>query len=175
MSIRPARVEDFEAIAAITNHYIATTAIHFGYEPVTAGELVKYFGGKHPWFVTTSEAGEVLGYAKAGTWRDRAAYAWTCELGLYIADGARGRGLGRALYDVLLADLEQRGFRSAVAGITMPNAASVALHERCGFTRVGTFVDAGWKLGAWHAVEFWQKPLARVQGEPPVLAEGPRH
>ncbi len=174
MTVRPAQPGDFEAIAAITNHYIATTSIHFGYEPVTAGDLVRGFDGKHPWFVTT-RGDEVVGYAKSGTWRDRAAYAWTCEVGLYIAEGARGHGLGRALYDVLLADLEQRGFRSAIAGITLPNEASIALHERCGFTRVGTFADAGWKQGAWHAVEFWQKPLARRPGEPPVLVDGPRH
>lgn len=171
MAIRPARADDFDAIATITNHYIVTTSIHFAYEPITPTELLGSFGGKYPWFVTTGEADEVLGYAKAGAWRDRAAYSWTCEVGLYIADAARGRGLGRALYDTLLADLERRGFRSAIAGIALPNAASVALHERFGFTRVGTFEDAGWKNGAWHAVEFWQKPLARREGEPPVLPE----
>ena len=96
-------------------------------------------------------------------------------MGLYIADGARGRGLGRALYDTLLADLRQRGFRSAIAGIALPNPASIALHERLGFTRVGTFEDAGWKNGAWRAVDFWQKPLAQQEGEPPVLPETPRY
>ena len=106
---------------------------------------------------------------------DRAAYSWTCEVGLYIADGARGRGLGRALYDTLLADLEQRGFRSAIAGIALPNAASVALARALRVQRVGTFEDAGWKNGAWRAVEFWQKPLARRPGEPPVLPDPARH
>lgn len=161
-TIRPARADDFAAIAAITNHYITTSAIHFGYEPVADTELRAMWErtrDRHPWLVT-DDAGEVLGYAKSGVWRERAAYAWTCEVGLYIKDSARGRGLGRALYDALLAECQARGFRSAVAGITLPNAASVALHERCGFHRVGTFVDAGYKQRAWHAVEFWQKQLS---------------
>ena len=159
MAIRPARAEDFGTIAAITNHYITTTSIHFAYEPVAEAELRGMWErsrDRHPWLVT-EDSGEVLGYAKSGVWRERAAYNWTCEVGLYIADHARGRGLGRALYDALLAECERRGFRSAVAGITLPNAPSIALHERCGFRRVGAFEDAGWKHDAWHAVEFWQK------------------
>ena len=159
MAIRPAKHDDFTAIAAITNHYITTSSIHFGYEPVTDAELRamwERYRDRYPWLVT-EDAGHVLGFAKAGVWRERAAYNWTTEVGLYVADAARGRGLGRALYDALLAECQTRGFRSAVAGITLPNPASIALHERCGFSRVGTFVDAGYKQGAWHAVEFWQK------------------
>jgi L-amino acid N-acyltransferase YncA len=159
MAIRPARADDFASVAAITNHYITTTAIHFAYEPVSEAELVamwERYGDRHPWLVVDDDNG-VLGYAKSGVWRERAAYKWTCEVGLYIADFARGRGLGRALYDALLTECQRRGFRSAVAGITLPNDASIALHEQCGFQRVGTFADAGWKNGAWHAVEFWQK------------------
>lgn len=169
MEIRFARDDDFESIAEITNHYIATTAIHFAYGPVTAAELRAYDRVKYPWLVAV-EVNGVLGYAKAGTWRDRAAYAWTCEIGLYIADRARGRGIGTQLYDALLAELSRRGFRSAVAGITLPNEASVALHRRCGFERVGTFADAGWKNGAWHAVEFWQKRFATGPQRPAPLS-----
>lgn len=159
--IRPARADDFEAIAAITNHYITTTSIHFAYEPIAVAELRamwERYRDRHPWFVT-EDASEVLGYAKAGVWRERAAYNWTCEVGLYIADHARGRGIGRALYSRLLDECDRLGFRSVVAGITLPNPASIALHEKLGFERVGTFEDAGWKNGAWHAVEFWQKRL----------------
>jgi phosphinothricin acetyltransferase len=159
VTIRAAAADDFAAIAAITNHYITTSSIHFAYEPVAEAELRAMWErsrDRHPWFVTEDDGG-VLGYAKSGVWRERAAYNWTCEVGLYIADHARGRGLGGALYDALLAECQRRGFRSAVAGITLPNAPSVALHEKLGFQRVGTFDDAGWKNGAWHAVEFWQK------------------
>lgn len=162
MLIRPVRPEDFAAIAAITNHYIETTAIHFAYEPVTADELRESWerhATHHPWIVVEEgpEAGPVLGYAKSGVWRDRAAYQWTAEIGLYVAHDARGRGLGTALYEELLTLLRMRGFRSAVAGITLPNEPSIALHKKFGFEHVGTFADAGWKLGEWHAVDWWQK------------------
>jgi phosphinothricin acetyltransferase len=158
MQIRPARDDDFDTIAAITNHYIATTSIHFGYEPVS-GESLRAHRGNYPWFVAEDDQ-RVVGYAKAGVWRERAAYQWTCETGLYVAHDARARGIGRALYDTLLAECAARGYRSAVAGITLPNRPSIALHERCGFTHVGTFADAGWKNGAWHAVDWWQKRFA---------------
>lgn len=166
MTIRPAREDDFAAIATITNFYIATTAIHFAYEPVAAGELVaawRAHEGRFPWLVV-EDGGEVAGYAKAGTWRERAAYAWTCELGLYLADGARGRGLGTALYRALIAEVARRGFRSAIAGIALPNDASVALHARLGFAPIGVVREAGFKHGRWHDVAFYQLPLADQSG-----------
>lgn len=158
MMIRPVAEDDFIAIASITNHYIATTAIHFAYEPVSAEQLLAMWKSHDgfPWFVVGDRQG-VVGYAKSGMWRERKAYSWTAEIGLYLAPHACGRGLGTGLYDALLDELPRRGFRSAIAGITLPNDASIALHRKCGFARVGTFEDAGWKLGAWHAVEFWQK------------------
>ncbi len=160
--IRLARDDDFGALTAITNHYITTSAIHFAYEPLAEGELRALWHGyrdRFPWLVIEN-AGQVVGYAKAGTWRDRAAYAWTAETGVYIADAARGRGFGRTVYTALLAELAARGFRSAVAGITLPNDVSVALHLELGFEPVGVVRDAGWKLGAWRDVGFWQKRLS---------------
>jgi phosphinothricin acetyltransferase len=161
MTIRAAAAGDFDAIASITNHYIATTAIHFGYEPIAAAELAatRAADARYPWLVL-DDGGAIAGYAKAGAWRPRDAYAWTCETGIYIADAARGRGLGRSLYAALLHELARGGFRSVVAGITLPNAASVALHERLGFAAVGVVKEAGYKHGAWHDVGFWQKRLA---------------
>lgn len=158
MAIRPARDEDFAAITDITNHYITTSSIHFAYEPLAPGELLAMWqglGDRYPWLVT-EEDGRVLGYAKAGTWRERSAYAWTVETGIYIAPDARGSGLGKPLYVALIAELARRGFRSIVAGITLPNPTSVAMHERLGFTSVGVVREAGFKHGAWHAVGFWQ-------------------
>lgn len=166
MTIRPAREDDFAAIAAITNFYIATTAIHFAYEPVAAEELAatwRAHGERFPWLVV-EDGGATVGYAKAGTWRERAAYAWTCELGLYLADGARGRGLGTALYRALIAEVARRGFRTAIAGIALPNDASVALHARLGFQPVGVVREAGFKHGRWHDVAFYQLPLADQSG-----------
>ena len=158
MMIRPAVEDDFVAIAAITNHYITTTSVHFAYEPVRA----EYYIGlwklheNHPWFVASDRQG-VVGYAKSGVWRERTAYNWTTEVGVYISPHACGRGLGSGLYDALLDELARRGYRSAVAGITLPNDASIALHRKLGFEHVGKFLDAGWKNGAWHAVDWWQK------------------
>ena len=162
MAIRPARDDDFSAITAITNHYIVTSAVHFAYEPLAEAALRAQWHGyreRFPWFVI-EDAGQVVGFAKAGTWRDRAAYAWTAETGVYLADSARGRGLGRRVYVAMLDELVARGFRSAVAGITLPNDPSVALHLALGFEPVGTFRDAGWKMGAWRDVGFWQKRFA---------------
>ncbi|HEY0194491.1 MAG TPA: GNAT family N-acetyltransferase [Kofleriaceae bacterium] len=169
--VRAVRAQDFAALAAITNHYIATSSIHFGYAPVTDGELQAQWqaaGARYPWLAAALD-GEVVGYAKAGVWRDRTAYQWTTEVGLYVADALRGRGLGRALYAALLDDVQRRGFRSVIAGITLPNPASVRLHEAFGFRHVGIFEDAGWKQGAWHAVGFWQKQLA-TDASPPAGA-----
>jgi phosphinothricin acetyltransferase len=159
MPIRPVRDDDFATIVAITNHYIASSAIHFGYEAVTADELAAAWRGddRHPWLV--ADEGNVIGYAKSGTWRARAAYAWSAEVGLYLAPDARGRGLGRALLEALLAEMTRRGFHSAIAGITLPNPASIALHRRVGFESVGVVREAGFKLDAWHDVAFLQKLL----------------
>jgi phosphinothricin acetyltransferase len=157
MIIRPARRDDFASIAAITNHYIAVSSIHFGYVPVSPDELAEKWTPDHPWLVVEEPPGTVIGYAKAGVWRERAAYRWTCETGLYLAEDARGRGVGGALYAALLAECEHRGFRSAISGITLPNPASVALHHRLGFESVGVVRDAGFKHEAWHDVEFFQK------------------
>ena len=169
MEIRAARADDFDAIASITNYYIATSTIHFAYEPVTRASLHEPWlatRDRFPWLVAEA-SGAVLGYAKAGTWRARAAYDWTAEIGLYVHHGAHRRGVGRALYSELLAELGQRGFRSAIAGITLPNDPSIALHRAFGFEAVGTVRDAGWKHGRWCDIEFWQKRLATDPAAPP--------
>jgi phosphinothricin acetyltransferase len=161
MAIRPVRADDFEAIAAMTNHYIATTAIHFGYEPVSGDELRATWQAKstYPWLVD-DDGGAVRAYAKGGVWRDRAAYQWTVETGIYVDAAAVGRRIGSALYAALLDELARGGFRSAVAGITLPNEPSVRLHERLGFQPVGVFREAGYKHGAWHDVGWYQRTLA---------------
>jgi phosphinothricin acetyltransferase len=161
MMIRPVADDDFVAIASITNHYITTTPNHFAYEPITAEYLHELWRAhdEHPWFVAGDRQG-VIGYAKSGVWRERKAYSWTAEVGVYLSPHACGRGLGNGLYDALLDEMARRGFRSAIAGITMPNDASIALHKKHGFERVGLFRDAGWKFDGWRDVEFWQKRFA---------------
>lgn len=157
--IRAARDDDFDAIAAITNHYIANTTVHFAYGPVTPDELRAQRTARHP-FLVYEEKEHVIAFAKAGVWRTREAYAWTAELGVYVSHTARGRGIGRSLYEALLLECQRAGFRSVVAGITMPNDASVKLHARLGFEYVGTFRDAGWKQGTWCDVAWYQKRFA---------------
>jgi len=170
VEIRAARADDFDAITSITNYYIDTSTIHFAYEPVTRAWFHEQWiasRDRFPWLVAADDAGEVVGYAKAGRWRERAAYDWTAEVAVYLREGAHRRGLGRALYSELLLDLARRGFRSAIAGIALPNEASLALHRALGFEAVGVVRDAGWKHGRWCDVSFWQKRLAAEPDAPP--------
>ena len=161
MSIRAVHNADFDAIAAITNHYITTSAIHFGYEPVSGDDLRGMWAAhpRHPYLVDERD-GRIVAFAKAGIWRERAASAWTTELGIYVEPTQRGGGIGTPLYRALLDACTAAGFHSAIAGITLPNDASLALHRRLGFEHVGTVRDAGFKNNAWHAVAFYQKILA---------------
>jgi phosphinothricin acetyltransferase len=112
-----------------------------------------------PWLVWESD-GTLLGYAAAQRFRPRAAYAWTAEVSVQVADAARRRGIARALYAELLALLEAQCWRSAVALIAPPNAPSVALHAALGFEPAGVLRDAGHKLGAWRDVQWWQRRLS---------------
>jgi phosphinothricin acetyltransferase len=159
--IRPAEPRDFPAIAELTNHYIRTTAIHFAHEDVSAQELLEQWAAGrdvYPWLVAATERG-LAGYAKAGPWRSRTAYQWTPETGIYLRPEEQGQGIGRVLYARLLDVLRAQGFRSVIGGITLPNEASVALHEKLGFLHVGTVREAGCKSGRWHDVGFWQLRL----------------
>jgi len=162
VTVRSVASPDFVPIAALTNQFIEKTAIHFGYEPVTPDELetlhTKY-AGKYPYLIAEIE-GRFAGYAKAGVWRDRAAYQWTTEVGIYVEPALHRSGVGRALYGRLIAELRAAGFHSAVGGITLPNEASVRLHEAMGFVKVAHFAHAGYKFNMWHDVGFWQLMLA---------------
>lgn len=159
-------VRDFEArdvapANALTNHFIEHTTTHFGSTPATDeafGAAWEKGRARHPWLAAEVD-GRFAGYAKAGIWRERDAYARTAETGLYVADGLRGRGVGRALYAALLERLRAAGFRTVVAGVTLPNEASVRLHEAVGFRPVGVFHAVGHKFGAWHDVGFWELDL----------------
>jgi phosphinothricin acetyltransferase len=121
----------------------------------------------HPWLVAES-GGEVLGYAYACPHRSRPAYRWAVDVSVYVAAGRRGEGHGRRLYSELFERLRALGFRTACAGITLPNPASVALHERLGFVPLGVFGAIGWKAGAWRDVGWWQLELAPPGVEQPL-------
>lgn len=115
------------------------------------------YGASHAWLVAEM-SGVVVGYAYGSPHRTRAAYASSCDVAVYVAPDAARRGVGRALYGALLPLLARR-YHAAFAGIALPNAASIALHEALGFTPLGVYREVGWKLGAWRDVGWWQRLL----------------
>jgi phosphinothricin acetyltransferase len=123
----------------------------------------------HAWFVLEARS-RVAGYAYGGTLSARAAYRWSCEVSVYVERGRRRTGAGRALYEALLARLAERGFWMAVAGMTLPNEASVGLHRALGFEPIGVYRRIGYKLGRWHDVAWVQRPLVAAGdgGDPPA-------
>ena len=161
MDIRLAAAEDFQAVADITNHFIEHTAIHFGTQAQTAAELRDAWAATrdvYPFFVGV-EASEVVAYAKAYRWRERAAYERTAEVGVYVKLGLEGKGRGRAVYSALLQEMLRRGFHVAMGVIALPNEPSERLHAKLGFTRAGEFREVGRKFEKWWDVAFWQKVL----------------
>ena len=178
-AVRPATPDDAAALAAIYRPIVETTTISFeevAPDAVAMRERVEKTLASYPWLVA-ADGNAVLGYAYAGRWRDRAAYRWSVETTAYVAASARGRGIGTALYGALVRVLDVQGFRRAFAGITLPNDASIALHERAGFTRAGVFRDAGYKLGRWCDVAWYERPVNEAAGrpaEPIMLRDLPR-
>ena len=161
MLIRPARAGDSAGCAAIYAPFVAETAVSFETEPPTAAQMAERIASclrTHAWLVA-EDGDELLGYAYATAHRQRPAYQWAAEVSVYVAPTSQRRGVGRALYGQLLVDLAAYGYRLALAGVTLPNPASVALHEAMGFEPVGVYRGVGYKLGAWHDVGWWQRTL----------------
>ncbi len=160
--IRPVEPGDFPAIAELTNGFITGTTVHFGYQPQTPDELLGAWlktRERYP-FVVALMDGRFAGFAKASRWRERDAYGWTAETGIYVERNVHRRGVGRALYGALIDACGKAGFHTLVGGVTLPNEPSVRLHQACGFSHVGTFRQVGWKFGDWHDVAFYQRLLA---------------
>lgn len=153
-TLRLATPDDGAAVAAIYAPFVRQTAVSFEADPPDAAEMAARIAAtlpQHPWIVY-EDGGRVLGYAYAGPHRTRAAYVWSVESSVYLADEARGRGVGRALYTALFEILRAQGYANAYAGVTLPNEASLGLHRAFGFETVGVFRRIGFKLGAWHDV-----------------------
>jgi L-amino acid N-acyltransferase YncA len=168
-AVRDATAEDAAACAAIYAPYVTGTAVTFEDEPPTTEEMAARIAAAqrgHAWLVL-EDGGRVVGYAYGGQYTERAAYRWACEVSVYLETGRRRSGAGRALYEALLARLAERGYRTAVAGMTLPNPASEGLHRALGFEPVGTWRRIGWKAGAWHDVAWTQRPLGNA-GDPPA-------
>jgi L-amino acid N-acyltransferase YncA len=169
MLVRDAHEGDAAACAAIYAPYVTDTAITFETEPPSAAEMgarISNASRTHAWLVLEDQ-GRVVGYAYGSRWKERAAYRWACEVSAYLERGRCRTGGGRMLYHALLERLADRGFRVAVAGMTLPNEASVGFHRAMGFEVVGTYRRIGFKHGAWHDVAWAQRTLAEGD-EPPA-------
>jgi phosphinothricin acetyltransferase len=153
---------DAAACAAIYAPYVASSATSFEEVAPDADdfrELIATTSRRYPWIVL-EHAGQVIGYAYASSHRTRAAYRWAVEVSIYVDPAHQRAGAGRRLYEALVELLRRQRLRVALAGITMPNDASVGLHRALGFELVGVYRGVGWKAGAWRDVAWWQLPLA---------------
>lgn len=169
--LRLATPDDAAAIAAIYAPICRETAISFEVEPPGPEEMARRIEAvltRLPWLVSV-DGDTVLGYAYASPYKERAAYQWTLESSIYVAASARGRGVARALYTALFELVTAQGYGSIIAGITLPNDASVRLHEGLGFTPYGRLPAAGYKYGAWHDIGYWRRELRPLDQAPPPL------
>jgi len=156
--IRPASPADASAICAIYNYYVKTSAITFEDVPVCADEMSRRISeviGHLPWLVFEQD-GKILGYAYATKWRNRVAYKTTVESFVYVAHAHGREGIGSKLYHALFPALRERGIHTVVAGIALPNPASIAIHEQCGFEKIAHFREVGRKFDQWIDVGSWQ-------------------
>lgn len=163
-AVRAARAEDLGRINEIYNHYVIETPITFDLEPINVEQRRAWFeryaaAGRHRLLVA-EEGGLVVGYADSHRFRDKAAYDTTVEFTVYCAPDATGRGIGPKLYLALFEALAGEDLRMAMAGITLPNDASVALHERFGFTLAGVMHDVGRKFDRYWDVAWYEKRMA---------------
>jgi L-amino acid N-acyltransferase YncA len=166
--VRDATESDAAVCAQIYAPYVTGTAITFESEPPAAAEMVRRIAtarSTHAWVVLEQE-GRVVGYAYGGRFAPRDAYRWSCEVSVYMELDRRRTGGGRALYESLFARLAARGYRTAAAGMTLPNEASAGLHRALGFKDVGTFKSIGFKHGKWHDVAWLQRSLTADDGPP---------
>ena len=167
--IRDGGAADAAACAAIYAPYVLDTAVTFETEPPGPAEMAERIAAatrSHAWLVLEAED-RIVGYAYGGPFKARAAYRWSCEVSVYLERGRVRTGGGRALYDALLTRLADRGYRTAVAGMTLPNEASVGLHRAMGFELVGVNTGIGWKLDRWHDVAWMQRSLG-PKDDPPL-------
>ena len=156
--IRSATAADAQAVCAIYNHFILQSTVTFEETAITPDDMAARIGagsGRLP-FLLAELDGAVAGYAYAAPWKTRSAYRHTVESSVYVAPGFAGLGLGSRLYQALLQDLRERDVHAVLAGIVLPNSASIGLHEAFGFAKVGQMREVGRKFGQWVDVGYWQ-------------------
>ena len=158
--IRTVQTLDAQSIADIYNYYITHTYITFEQDPVSAQEITtrieETLAQQLPYLVIEDEQGELLGYAYASKWKGRCAYRFAVEVTIYLSPQATGKGCGFTLYQALFDSLKRLGYHTAIAGISLPNDASVALHKKMGMEQVAHFKQVGYKFEKWIDVGYWQ-------------------
>jgi phosphinothricin acetyltransferase len=169
--VRLASRDDVPRILEISNWAAIHTPANFASEPEPLNAWLETFDETcrlFPWLVAENDGAvrEVIGFAKAGPWKGRCAYNWSCETSVYIDPRFHRRGIGRALYNILFPILQAQGYCTALAGITVPNDGSVGLHEAFGMRRVALLERVGWKFDAWHDVGYWQCDLQQPGSRP---------
>ena len=163
MTIRDAEVKDAGGIAEIYNYYIEHT--HVTFEETSVGEtdirsrIEETLSENLPYLVALDEAEKLVGYAYASKWKGRCAYRYSVEVTVYLCQQATGKGWGKKLYKALFTKLKDQGYHVAMGGISLPNDASVALHESLGMTKVAHFKEVGFKFKKWVDVGYWQGML----------------
>jgi phosphinothricin acetyltransferase len=167
-AIRAATLNDLEALTDIYNHYVVNTVITFDVRMFTTAERRPWFdehseSGPHRLLVATDDQNRRLGYASSSRWRPKAAYGTTVETSVYCHPDFLGRGCGTALYTALFAALEHEDVHTIVAGVSLPNPSSLALHERFGFRAVGIFHAVGRKFDQFVDVAWFERPLRFAQ------------
>ena len=156
--IRKAVAGDAEAICSIYNYYIENTIITFEETPVSSDEMINRINevtGVYPWLVC-EENGTVPGYAYAGRWKSRCAYRYSVESTVYVSNDNTGKGIGSSLYTQLIDEIRKLKLHSVLAGIALPNPASIALHEKFGFKKAAHFKETGYKFNKWIDVGYWE-------------------
>lgn len=173
--IRLATPEDAEPVHAIYIPFVLETPVSFEVDPPSVDEIcgrIVNTLARLPWLVYENE-GRVLGFVYASTHRARIAYQWSVDVSVYIDAQSRRGGIGRALYTSLFECLRLQGFYNAYAWITLPNPASVGLHEAMGFQSVGVYRSVGCKQGVWHDVGWWHLALQEHAPAPQPPKEFP--
>ena len=169
MQIRLATVDDAPSAQAIYAPYVTDTIISFEMTPPGVEEMaarIRKTVSQYPWLVCVTDDQQICGYVYASSYSDRAAYQWSVNVSVYISSNYQRRKIGRGLYTTLFELLRAQGYINAYAGISLPNPASVGIHEAFGFQPVGVYQKVGYKFGAWHDVGWWAMSLTPPNGEP---------
>jgi phosphinothricin acetyltransferase len=161
--IRDVQLTDAEAICDIYNYYITDTVVTFEEQILTGNDIKKRImvskTDQYPWLVALDNDGQLIGYAYAAKWRERFSFRFTAEVTVYLSTLHSGKGVGSNLYQALFSALKNKGIHRVIGGITLPNAKSVALHEKFSMSKVAHFNEVGLKFGRWLDVGFWQGSL----------------